>query len=180
MAGSGRTRTPVRVGVNGAMDRTRSGANRNPAATPAIGWREWVTLPALLSVPLKAKIDTGARTSAVHAFNIRRFDGNGRPRVEFFLHPLQRKRTPEIRCEADIHDERVITSSSGHRDRRIVILAEVALGEVRWPIELTLADRDQMGFRMLLGREALRGRFLVDPGRSFLQSRTLRAKRTRA
>lgn len=141
---------------------------------PTIGWREWITLPTLLEQPIKAKIDTGARTSAIHAFNIRKFVADGVPRVEFLLHPLQRLRAPQIRCDADIHDERVITSSNGHRALRIVILVEVALGETCWPIELTLADRDQMGFRMLLGREALRRRFLVDPGRSYLQSKRRR------
>ncbi|GAA4861725.1 ATP-dependent zinc protease family protein [Luteimonas vadosa] len=137
---------------------------------PTIGWREWVHLPGLLDQPIKAKIDTGARTSAIHAFHIREFIADGVRRVEFRLHPLQRRKTPEVRCVADIHDERVITSSNGQRDRRFVILVDVAVGATRWPIELTLADRDQMGFRMLLGREALRRRFLVDPGRSYRQS----------
>lgn len=162
-----------------AMATPRTARNRDATVLPRVGWREWITLPALLPQPLKAKIDTGARTSAVHAFDIREFRAHGRRRVEFFLHPLQRQRAPEVRCEADVFDQRIITSSNGQRDRRIVIVVDVSLGEARWPIELTLADRDQMGFRMLLGREALRGRFLVDPGRSFLQSRRPRATRTR-
>lgn len=136
-----------------------------------IGWREWVSLAGLLAQPLKTKIDTGARTSTVHAFEIRPFSERGTPHVEFTLHPLQRQRLPQVRCVAPIHDERIVTSSSGHQDRRFVILVEVTLGETHWPIELTLADRDQMGFRMLLGREALRGRFVVDPARSWLLSR---------
>ncbi len=160
------------------MNLAKPAPKRTPALgkppRPAIGWREWISLPTLLEQPVKAKIDTGARTSAIHAFNIRKFDAGGVPRVEFLLHPLQRLRAPQVRCEADIHDERVVTSSNGHRALRIVILVEVALGETRWPIELTLADRDQMGFRMLLGREALRSRFLVDPGRSYLQSKRRR------
>lgn len=161
------------------MSPEKPAGKRAPSASkpprPSIGWREWISLPSLLEQPVKAKIDTGARTSAIHAFKIRTFSLDGVDRVEFRLHPLQRLRTPVVRCEADIHDERIITSSNGQRDRRIVILVDVVLGEIRWPIELTLADRDQMGFRMLLGREALRGRFLVDPGRSYRQSKRRRS-----
>lgn len=137
---------------------------------PVIGWREWVLLPDLLAVPIKAKIDSGARTSSIHSFGTRRFTEKGAPWVEFLLHPIQRHARPEIACTAPIRDERWVRSSNGEAARRIVIETMARLGETVWPIELTLADRDVMGFRMLLGREAIRRRFLIDPGRSFRQS----------
>ena len=136
-----------------------------------IGWREWVLLPQLLALPIKAKIDTGARTSSIHSFGTRRFVERGAPMVEFLLHPLQSRETPATLCAAPIRDERWVRSSNGEREYRIVIETEARLGEVVWPIELTLADRDVMGFRMLLGREAIRRRFLIDPARSFRLSR---------
>jgi hypothetical protein len=136
---------------------------------PVIGWREWVLLPDLLDMPIKAKIDTGARTSSLHSFGTRRFTESGAPWVEFLLHPLQRRRLPEIACVAPVKDERWIRSSNGEAQKRIVVETLARLGPVDWPIELTLADRDVMGFRMLLGREAIRRRFLIDPGRSFRQ-----------
>lgn len=141
------------------------------ADRPVIGWREWVSLPAWLDLPIKAKIDTGARTSAIHSFGTRRFSDAGTPMVEFILHPLQRRSLPEYVCTAPIKDERWVRSSNGERELRIVVETEARLGAISWPIELTLAARDMMGFRMLLGREAVRRRFLIDPGRSFRQSR---------
>ena len=134
---------------------------------PVIGWREWVALPALLDLPIKAKIDSGARTSSVHSFGTRRFSERGEPWVEFLLHPIQRVNLPEIACVAPIKDERWVRSSNGETEKRIVVETLARLGAVDWPIELTLADRDVMGFRMLLGREAIRRRFLIDPGRSY-------------
>ena len=132
-----------------------------------IGWREWVLLPDLLSLPIKAKIDTGARTSSIHSFGTRRFTERGVPHVEFLVHPRQAIDTPEIACIAPIKDERWVKSSNGESEFRIVIETMARLGSIDWPIELTLADRDVMGFRMLLGREAIRRRFLVDPARSY-------------
>lgn len=137
---------------------------------PVIGWREWVALPALLDLPIKAKIDSGARTSSVHSFGTRRFSEGGAPWVEFLLHPIQRVNLPEIACVAPIKDERWVRSSNGESEKRIVVETLARLGAVDWRIELTLADRDVMGFRMLLGREAIRRRFLIDPGRSYRQS----------
>lgn len=137
---------------------------------PVIGWREWVLLPDWLDVPIKAKIDTGARTSSLHSFGTRRFSEGGAPWVEFLLHPLQRRSTPEIACAAPIKDERWVRSSNGEAEKRIVVEALARLGAVDWRIELTLADRDVMGFRMLLGRSAIRRLFLIDPGRSYRQS----------
>lgn len=137
---------------------------------PVIGWREWVQLPALLDLPIKAKIDSGARTSSIHAFGTRRFSERGAPWVEFMLHPIQRHALPEIACRAPVTDERWVRSSNGDAEKRLVIETMARLGATDWPIELTLASRDVMGFRMLLGREAIRRRFLIDPGRSFRQS----------
>lgn len=137
---------------------------------PVIGWREWVELPKLIGLPIKAKIDSGARTSSIHSFGTRRFHDGGAPWVEFLLHPIQRHATPEIAAVAPIKDERWVKSSNGEAEKRIVIETAARLGETEWTIELTLASRDVMGFRMLLGREAIRRRFLIDPGRSFRQS----------
>tara|TARA_R110002072_G_scaffold287242_2_gene452763 strand:+ start:125397 stop:125882 length:486 start_codon:yes stop_codon:yes gene_type:complete len=132
-----------------------------------IGWREWVGLPDLKIRRIKAKIDTGARSSSLHAFDVSTFDRDGRTYARFKVHPIQRNSKKTVTCEAEVLEVRRIKSSSGHEQKRIVIVTTVeVLGEA-WPIELTLANRDEMGFRMLLGREAVRGRFLVDAGISF-------------
>lgn len=135
---------------------------------PAIGWREWLALPALGILAIKAKIDTGARSSALHAFDIERFDRDHEPMVRFKVHPYQRSHDGVIVAEAPLAGERFVRNSGGIETLRPVIVAEVELGGQRWPIELTLTPRDAMGFRMLLGREAVRRRFLVDAGRSYL------------
>lgn len=135
-----------------------------------VGWREWIGLPELGVDKIKAKIDTGARTSAIHAFEIRLFERNGEKCVSFSLHPVQHRRQPVVRCEARVIDERIVTSSNGERESRYVIETAVKLGDDAWPIELTLTNRDEMGFRMLLGRRALKRRFVVDPGGSYKRS----------
>ena len=132
-----------------------------------IGWREWVELPDLKIRRIKAKIDTGARSSSLHAFDISTFDRDGKTFARFKVHPIQRNSRKTVTCEAEVLEVRQVKSSSGHAQKRIVIVTTVeVLGEA-WPIELTLANRAEMGFRMLLGREAVRGRFLVDAGISF-------------
>lgn len=134
---------------------------------PALGWREWIALPELAIPHIKCKVDTGARTSTLHAFFLEPFQERGRPRVRFKVHPVQNRTDTEINCCADIVDEREVSDSGGHRERRIIICTSVVVGRARWPIELTLTSRDTMRFRMLLGRTAIRNRFLVDPAVSF-------------
>src|SRR5690606_2189891 len=131
-------------------------------------WREWIALPELEIAAIKVKTDTGARTSALHADAIERFTSRGRSMLAFVVHPLQRDRGLEVRCEAEMIDERLIRSSHGDQQLRPVICTPVEVLGVRWIIEVTLTNRDVMGFRMLLGREAMRGHILVDPGRSYL------------
>ena len=136
-----------------------------------IGWRENIALPQIDIPRIKAKIDTGARSSALHAFNIRELQRDGKAIVRFQVHPLQRDSKTTITAEADLLEYRKIRNSGGIAQLRPVIKTQVTLGEQTWAIELSLTDRDVMGFRMLLGRQAVRGHFLVDPGRSFIQSR---------
>ena len=141
------------------------------------GWREWVSLPELGIAAIKAKIDTGARTSAIHAYRIKTFRRDGKRFARFFVHPVQGRRLPEIQCEAPIVDERTITSSSGQQQLRFVVETTLGIGEQNWPIELTLSNRDELGFRMLLGREATRGRLFVDPGSSYRLSPLTKPKK---
>ncbi len=144
---------------------------------PVIGWREWVSLPDLGVERIKAKVDTGARSSAIHAHGAERFLAGGREWVRFGIHPLQRDEEHVVIAEAEILDERYVRSSSGTRDRRLVIATSVRLLGELWPIELTLSSRDEMGFRMLLGREAIRRRLWVDPGGSYYNGRLSKKKR---
>lgn len=136
-----------------------------------LGWREWVALPALDVPLLECKVDTGARTSALHAFYVEPFEENGIRRVRFGLHPDADSTETELHCLADIHDERVVSDSGGHREKRIVVLTPVVLGDRSWPIEITLTNRDTMRFRMLLGRSAIADNFVVDPGASRLMKK---------
>lgn len=132
-----------------------------------IGWREWVALPALGAPAIKAKVDTGARTSALHAFRLSSFTRAGEEWARFEIHPHQRSARDAIVVEAPVVDERRIRSSNGDVQQRPVICTDVEIHGQRWPIDITLTNRDEMGFRMLIGRAAIRRRFVVDPARSF-------------
>lgn len=134
-----------------------------------LGWREWGALPELGIPAIKMKIDTGAKTSALHAFHIDRIQKNRQDWVRFALHPLQRNHKKVINCEAQLMDKRVVTDSGGHKESRYVIRSRLELGsDLSWDIELTLTDRDNMRFRMLLGRHALKAQaFLVNPDLSY-------------
>ena len=133
-----------------------------------LGWREWVNLPELGLERIKAKVDTGARSSALHAFEVRPFMQHGRQRVEFRMHPNQHDLETVVECTADVVDERFVTDSGGHREQRFVIETLLRIGDHERRIEVTLTSRDTMLFRMLLGRTALRKWAQVDPGRSYL------------
>lgn len=135
---------------------------------PIIGWREWASLPEFGVSKIKVKVDTGARTSALHVTDIERVTVGRHEYVEFKLHPKQHSRKPVKRCRARLIDERRVTSSTGVATIRPVIEVMLKIGEFSWPIEITLINRDIMSFRMLLGRQALKGQFLVSPSRSFL------------
>lgn len=142
---------------------TRTRPNR-----PVIGWREWVSLPDLGVRAIKAKVDTGARSSTLHAFDVQRFRRRGAPWVRFRMHPIQRDDARVVIAEARLLDSRLVRDSGGRQESRLVIDTDVMLGAERWAIELTLTNRDEMGFRMLLGRAAVRRRFVVDPASSYV------------
>lgn len=133
-----------------------------------LGWREWVLLPELNLPPLKAKIDTGARTSCLHAFSLQPFNKGRADWVRFGMHPHQHDPETKVFCEAEVVDKRIVTDSGGHREERYVISTLLGLGKAQWPIEITLTNRDTMRFRMLLGRTAMQEKIIVDPGASYL------------
>jgi len=142
-----------------------------PAADPRtlIGWREWIHLPDLLDGGwIKAKVDTGARTSALHAWDVERFDRDGTTWLRFSLHPRQHDDELVVQAEAPLIEEREVRSSNGEVELRPVVETTLALGGQRYAIELTLTKRDQMGFRMLLGRTGMARHLVVDPGSSYL------------
>jgi len=136
-----------------------------------LGWREWVALPELNLPAIKAKVDTGARTSALHAFLIEPYTQHGQDMLRFMIHPIQQNQDLAVECHCPVFDYREVTDSGGHREMRYVIQSTVVIGSGQWPIELTLTNRDTMRFRMLLGRRAMEDRFIVDPGASYVNGR---------
>ena len=147
---------------------------------PVIGWREWVGLPDFGIKKIKVKVDTGARSSSLHAFDLHVFERDGIKWVGFQVHPVQRKCDKTVEVEAMVLEFRSVRSSSGIALMRPVIVTNVTLLGITWPVELTLASRDEMGFRMLLGREAFRRRFLVDAGKSYYGGKPKRKKKIAA
>lgn len=137
-----------------------------------LGWREWLSLPELGIERIKAKVDSGARTSCLHAFYVEPYRAGGRTKVRFGVHPLQRNDDAVVHCRAEIIDQRQVTDSGGHRELRFVICTRLVLQDFDDTIELTLTNRDSMRFRMLLGRTAMSaGGFHIDPSASYLGGR---------
>ncbi|MCG9678052.1 ATP-dependent zinc protease [Vibrio sp. Isolate24] len=133
-----------------------------------VGWRETLSLPGLGIEKINAKIDTGARTSCLHTFKLESFNKGTELWVRFWIHPQQRNTTEEVVCEAKVIDQRTVRDSGGHEETRYVIESEIRLGQQSWKAELTLTNRENMAFRMLLGRTAMHHRLIVDPVQSFL------------
>ncbi len=141
-----------------------------PKIMLTVGWREWLALPDLSIPTIKAKIDTGARTSALHTYFVEEYVEDDISMVRFGMHPFQKREDYEIVCSAKVFDRRVVTDSGGHKEERIVIKTPVKIAEKQWTIEITLTNRENMYFRMLLGRTAMKGNVVVDPAKSFLCS----------
>ena len=133
-----------------------------------LGWREWVALPGLGIDAIKAKVDTGARTSALHAFEVETFERDADTWVRFSLHPFQYDTSIVVTCEAPVVDRRRVRDSGGHSEMRYVIRSTVLIGDEPVEAEITLTDRESMKFRMLLGRTALKGRYIIDSSHSYL------------
>ncbi|MEX2352878.1 MAG: ATP-dependent zinc protease [Gammaproteobacteria bacterium] len=133
-----------------------------------------MSLPDIGIPAIKAKIDTGARTSALHAFRIEPFEKNGKDHIRFWLHPLRKKRQIELVCEAEVADKRIVKDSGGHTEERYVIETGICVGDLKWDIELTLTSREDMMFRMLLGRTAITAAgLIIDPTASYITGRSL-------
>ena len=137
-----------------------------------IGWCEQVHFPELGGCTIKAKVDTGADTSALHAWKITPFEKDGEDWVSFEVHPNQKTKEGKLQCEARVLTQKDIKSSNGQIESRYTIRTTAIIGQHDYPVDLTLTNRDEMGFRMLLGRKAIKGRFLVDCAHSYIQSQS--------
>ncbi len=146
---------------------------------PVAGWNETASLPELGVDSIRVKLDTGAKTSALHAFNVSEIQKDDQAWVEFEIHPLQNNDTYVVKCSSPISDIRHVKSSNGQKEKRYVIFTILKVGSDEWPIEITLTNRDQMSFRMLLGRSAMKNHLLVDPQKTYLLSDAVRQKRER-
>lgn len=136
-----------------------------------MGWREWCVLPDLGIPAIKAKVDTGAKTSALHTFQVEPFTDNGIACVRFLVHPLQRNENLVRECVARIKDERIVSDSGGHKEMRYIIETRLLIGDKDWLIDMSLTNRDTMRFRMLLGRRAMNGNAIVEPSTSYLNGK---------
>lgn len=133
-----------------------------------VGWREWLSLPELDIEKIKAKVDTGARTSCIHAVNIEEYQKNGEKWVKFIAQPLQGDEQTQVKCSAKVKKIKAVTSSSGQKEMRYFIETTLHAGQHSWPIEVTLTNRATMKFRMLLGRTAMENHLVVNPALSHL------------
>ena len=142
-----------------------------------VGWKEWVALPDLGISSIKAKIDTGARTSALHTYKMEIFERNNKEYVRFWIHPIQKKQDIFVCCEAEVQDKRTVKDSGGHAEERYVITTNLLINNQEFPIELTLTNREDMLFRLLLGRTALNtGNMIINPGISYLTGKKHKKK----
>ena len=145
-----------------------------------LGWREWIDLPDLGLGPVKAKVDTGARTSCLHAFELDPFEREGRTWIRFLVHPVQKDVSLVVPCEAPVCDQRPVTDSGGHTEQRYVICTRLIIGKWEQAVEMTLTGRDDMRFRMLIGRTTLKaGGFIVNPALSYQTGRRRKKKSKR-
>ncbi len=135
---------------------------------PQIGWREWISLPDLSVPAVKAKVDSGARSSALHTHDYEVYEESGLTMVRFHLHPLKDRENLELSCVAPVKEFREVRDSGGHAERRPFISTKAKIGDWEWEIELSLTNRESMKFRMLLGRSAIAGKFLIESSQSYL------------
>jgi hypothetical protein len=149
----------------------------NRKAATEIGWREWVGLPELGVSAIQAKVDTGADSSSLHAFNQERFERDGLEYIRFEVHPTKRSKSGVVQCESQVVMERKVKNPGGRIEVRPVISTTLVLNRVPIRALINLTERDEMTFRMLIGRRTIRGKFLVNPGRSYLGSQPELKKR---
>ena len=164
----------IRHGELGQVTRTRCSVNSDDTQRRILGWREWVSLPCLGIAAIRAKLDTGAKTSALHAWDVSLHTIDGQQWIRFRVSSMRGKEAASVECEAPVSDERWVTNSSGASERRYIISTDLQIGQSSWPIELSLTNREAMEFPMIIGREAMRDRLIVDPAASFLAGKRRR------